>query len=285
MVQLGAAVLIAFIVWNPYGSQAKSSEELVATPRLSVSFQDMIPLLDYITMHRCKEADKLAGLEAKQTDMQTSLVSLLEGRLDETLEKLAGLEAKQADMQQSLASMSHNENLDQETIIDAIANSVQVNLAERLTNLEDKTAAIKDTLDNKQMESALSSQLAAIQESLSSIQSSSSIASIVPAKFRQIGSKLIYVENNLMVNWVTAARMCRAMGGYLASIDDEDDLAEIRSNLYSYRYYWLSSIDLEGGADNSDNNEISNTCVELSNNETKDQLCTYENFFICESAV
>ncbi|XP_043641124.1 uncharacterized protein LOC122611842 [Drosophila teissieri] len=212
MLQLGAIILFAFIVWSPHGSQAKSSEEHVPTSELSVPFRDIIPLLDFMALHRsnCSEAV----------------------HVNETLEKLSGIEAKQKEMQQSLASLLDGQ-LELRT------------LNERVAELVFQVKEFKDTTDT--LKHLLHSYFNETQESLNTTKVPPPLAGIKQPKFEKIGSHPFYIENNMRVTWDGAIDMCRAMGGELAFAENvllQFDALEMK--LHGKYCYW-SGPPLEDG--------------------------------------
>ncbi|KAH8353578.1 hypothetical protein KR084_011910 [Drosophila pseudotakahashii] len=165
-------------------------------------------------------------------------------------------------------------------------------IVERLGSLEAQQTAIQASVDK------LLSQLAAIQESIDNTKIS---ATAISQKFERIGSKLIYIEDNLKVSWEVAASLCIHMGGYLASFNDEEDFNAINSRLIKSRYYWLgiNDVDNEGeyiSVDSGkeapffkwnfrqpDNNNDEEDCIELYLGLMNDQKCSDFNYFICQA--
>ncbi|KAH8362881.1 hypothetical protein KR084_002258 [Drosophila pseudotakahashii] len=120
-----------------------------------------------------------------------------------------------------------------------------------------------------------------------------------PPKFEKLGSRFFYFEHNTQQNWTTAANSCRQMGGYLAAIQNEQELNAITGMLHSYKSYWLGINDIEKEGEyvsvasgkrapflkwspyhpnHLDNNQ---DCV-MYNREMFDNWCKEEYYFICQ---
>ncbi|KAH8347873.1 hypothetical protein KR084_001968, partial [Drosophila pseudotakahashii] len=131
-------------------------------------------------------------------------------------------------------------------------------------------------------------------EQLSSINSKAT-------KLVRIGNRDIYIENDIKLNWTAAASRCRMMGGYLAAIENKEELAVITANLKTGTNYWLGINDREkenhfvhaatgmdapllewkyGEPNNL--NGIEN-CVVLNDQKMNDISCGFTTFFICQA--
>ncbi|KAH8413034.1 hypothetical protein KR009_007503 [Drosophila setifemur] len=120
-------------------------------------------------------------------------------------------------------------------------------------------------------------------------------------RFERIGSRYFYIENELEVNWKMAVQTCRLMGGYLATIKDEEEMFAINQtiNLLENRTYWLGINDLA-----TRGNFVSVAsgkpaflrwhrnypeylgkmhCVGLHNSAMVDSRCLYHKNFICQA--
>ncbi|XP_052859318.1 C-type lectin 37Db-like [Drosophila gunungcola] len=83
--------------------------------------------------------------------------------------------------------------------------------------------------------------------SLRSIQNQlESMKKVVPQNFQKIGSRYFYFEETHKRNWFAAANACRQMGGNLASIQSDEELAAIKQHpKRNYNeHYWLDINDL-----------------------------------------
>jgi len=119
-------------------------------------------------------------------------------------------------------------------------------------------------------------------------------------KFQRIGSRLFYIDSESNQDWFQAGKKCREMGGYIASIKDQEELDAIAAKLGDKRY-WL-------GINNRDNHEIyvseasgkknpflkwrprepnnakqNEYCVELDNGGMNDHPCSESRYLICQS--
>ncbi|XP_037729436.1 accessory gland protein Acp29AB-like [Drosophila subpulchrella] len=61
----------------------------------------------------------------------------------------------------------------------------------------------------------------------------------IPANFQQIGKRYFYIENTDPKTWHNAVQICRRKGGYLASIENEDELRSISKKVKPNIHYWL----------------------------------------------
>ncbi|KAH8352577.1 hypothetical protein KR084_005092, partial [Drosophila pseudotakahashii] len=118
--------------------------------------------------------------------------------------------------------------------------------------------------------------------------------------FKQIGSRLFYINSGSKYTWEKAVSACSALGGYLAAIKDEEELDAIKAKLNGNRY-WLGINDRENHGtfvsqasgkndpflrwrskepNKQENNEH---CVELDNGVMNDEQCSLSLNFICQS--
>lgn len=97
--------------------------------------------------------------------------------------------------------------------------------------LLNETLAKLDKLEMQQ--TRMESQLAAIIETLSRDKG------IAPPKFERIGSRFFYIEQNSTLDWINAADACRAMGGYLAAIKNQEEFTILGARLKNGTHYWL----------------------------------------------
>ncbi|KAH8352601.1 hypothetical protein KR084_005287 [Drosophila pseudotakahashii] len=63
-------------------------------------------------------------------------------------------------------------------------------------------------------------------------------------KFKQIGSRFFYIEQDTKQYWSAASNTCREMGGYLASIKDYTELRQISKHLWKNTWYWIGINDM-----------------------------------------
>ncbi|KAH8282845.1 hypothetical protein KR054_010284, partial [Drosophila jambulina] len=121
----------------------------------------------------------------------------------------------------------------------------------------------------------------------------------IPPGFERIGSRYFKIVEE-KVNWLTAERNCREMGGYLASFRNEKEFNAITEKLKWGWGYWLGLNDRDseghfvsvasnkpakflkwvyGKPDNYKNNE---NCVFLFEGKIWDNRCDFNSFFICQ---
>ncbi|KAH8282123.1 hypothetical protein KR054_005657, partial [Drosophila jambulina] len=121
----------------------------------------------------------------------------------------------------------------------------------------------------------------------------------IPSGFEKIGSRNFKIVNE-RVDWITAERRCREVGGYLASFRNEEEINSVTEKLQLKRAYWLGLNDrdsegrfvsvasnkpaqffkwFKGEPDNKSNIE---KCVAF-NGEMWDVRCDYNLYFICQA--
>ncbi|XP_013103161.1 C-type lectin 37Db [Stomoxys calcitrans] len=126
--------------------------------------------------------------------------------------------------------------------------------------------------------------------------------------FTKVGKKL-YNFGQSKVSWFQANLICRSMGGYLASIENQNEMSELsdylKANYPTDRWWWLSGSDLQGEGDfywyrtgerltytdwsigQPDNAGGSENCVHLWYKDPKfqmnDWICSQAAFYICEA--
>ncbi|XP_011295052.2 C-type lectin 37Db isoform X2 [Musca domestica] len=126
--------------------------------------------------------------------------------------------------------------------------------------------------------------------------------------FTRVGNKLYHVGQS-KVSWFKANLICRSMGGYLASFDNQQEFQELSDHLIANyptdRWWWISGSDLDSEGnfywyrtgepvkyadwsdkqpDNAGGNE---NCMHLWYQSTKyqmnDWICKKDAFYICEA--
>jgi len=152
------------------------------------------------------------------------------------------------------------------------------------------------TLDTK-----VESELTGIKESIRALNfslESKPIKSEIPQNFEKIGSRFFYIEKKIRKNWFAPANTCRKMGGYLATIQDQEEMTAIARKLPA-GVFWLDITDLAKEGEHissltgrrppffnwkkgepAPKNEH---CVNLYTNEMCDSNCNSEFFFICQA--
>ncbi|KAH8333965.1 hypothetical protein KR059_004867, partial [Drosophila kikkawai] len=66
----------------------------------------------------------------------------------------------------------------------------------------------------------------------------------IPPGFELIGYRYFRIVNE-RVDWETAERRCREMGGFLASFRNEEEMNAIAAKLFGWPPYWLGINDRE----------------------------------------
>ncbi|XP_052853713.1 low affinity immunoglobulin epsilon Fc receptor-like [Drosophila gunungcola] len=118
--------------------------------------------------------------------------------------------------------------------------------------------------------------------------------------FERIGSRNFYIGNHIALRWTSAKTYCRHIGGYLASIQSEKELADLTAKLIGKDWFWLGTNDREkegqfvSGATGLpakflkwDNNAPKNItgnedCVLLEKGLMRSAPCNSVGSFICE---
>ncbi|XP_032307424.1 accessory gland protein Acp29AB [Drosophila ananassae] len=125
-------------------------------------------------------------------------------------------------------------------------------------------------------------------------------------KYIKIGSRYFYIENMNKMSWFAAHRVCREIGGKLATIKDEEELEQIDRLLDFRTGYWLGLNDLvfeglfqswppkalawiedhftnfpNGASDYGHKTD----CVVLSGSDMFDIECDKNRYFICEALI
>lgn len=161
--------------------------------------------------------------------------------------------------------------------------------------IETKAAAL-ESLISKKLVDILSLQIKVEQHFL---QINDTLLKI---KFQSLGARRFYVEKNMLVDWKTAERKCREMGGQLATIENEAELNQIKMDLKKDTSYWIDLNDLqsEGKFISSANKKPptyfkwhanqpkvitgnQEDCVFLYNGKMQDFDCNDKSNFICQN--
>ncbi|KAI8034947.1 hypothetical protein M5D96_012294, partial [Drosophila gunungcola] len=133
-------------------------------------------------------------------------------------------------------------------VLDRIEGHQEV-IRKQLMALQDRIESqLTELLDKMDQEVKIMSQKKSLEEAVNALRHSLE-SKEVPKKgtfhpqFEKVGSRYFYIEKNVGLDWFSAARRCREMGGHLAAPKDEDELNLIRQKLDSRRY-WLDINDL-----------------------------------------
>ncbi|XP_043063505.1 accessory gland protein Acp29AB-like [Drosophila ficusphila] len=207
-------------------------------------------------------------------------------KLNETQAKLDRIEGRQTALEASVDTLK--------TSVDREGETLKAGLASLEKLLEQKEAASK-LLQAKV--DRIEGQLAGIAEALSK-----AIKNLQHSKFERIGDRLLCVGNNSRQKWSLAEEACLQMGGHLATIQNEAELAALEGKLKRNTPYWLGLSDLaEQGqfvsvatgrpagffnwrATQPNNFNNNDRCVSLYNSEMYDSVCEDAEHFICEAA-
>ncbi|KAH8282844.1 hypothetical protein KR054_010280 [Drosophila jambulina] len=169
-----------------------------------------------------------------------------------------------------------------------------------LTRMAESLAKLEGNLPAVQTKPQATLNKTENQNQLQAVLTTTEVNVNIPAGFEKIGSRYFKIINE-RVNWITAERRCREMGGYLASFRNEDEINAIKEKLQPNRAYWLGLNDSDsegrfvsvasnkpaqflkwvyGKPDNYKNNE---NCVFLFEGKMWDNRCDFNSFFICQA--
>ncbi|XP_043662553.1 accessory gland protein Acp29AB [Drosophila teissieri] len=221
----------------------------------------LMPLIDHISKHQ--EQWKTCNLDNNLTKA-----------------KLEEIQGRQTDIRKQIES--------QETsLTKAWKKIIAEDIGNRINGVESKQLKMEG-------------QLSGIQEALTSIQNDLRRLRI-SQRFKLIGSRYLYIENNVKANWTTALSACKQMGGSLASILNKDDFDAIVSQLNESESYKIGINDQAAKYDfisvssgkkapflkwkpgEPRYNHEDQRCVTIHNGGMWVDGCTAEHKFICEA--
>ncbi|XP_016982763.1 accessory gland protein Acp29AB-like [Drosophila rhopaloa] len=137
-----------------------------------------------------------------------------------------------------------------QAVQERVENSIRKVVETEMQAVKNRIQALEGTLlsVSKKFEDQLQSSLDRMQDQLKAVQNkqerdSDTGLKIIPPKFELIGSRYFYIEDKVQQDFETAASTCRQMGGYLASIKDEEELNLIRMKFKPDVAYWLGTND------------------------------------------
>ncbi|XP_037713902.1 accessory gland protein Acp29AB-like [Drosophila subpulchrella] len=143
-------------------------------------------------------------------------------------------------------------------------------------------------------------QLAAQQQVISNLASLQSKAKKgLPKDFELVGTGFYYIEQSKSLNWFAAEDFCRRMGGHLASIRSDAELAALKAKLPSSTDFWIDINDLANRGEymsltsgkrprfmswssGQPTRGDSERCV-LLEKQMWDRQCEEQNYFICQA--
>ncbi|KAH8325901.1 hypothetical protein KR067_009917, partial [Drosophila pandora] len=122
--------------------------------------------------------------------------------------------------------------------------------------------------------------------------------------FQKLGQKYYYVEKELRETWHGAVKKCHEMGGFLVSLQSQQEIDAISGKLKEYSRYWIDVTDqfkegeyvsISSGLGTTflkwDEHEPSGNgeqCVEIHTYKEppvmNDNVCSNKKYFICESS-
>lgn len=211
------------------------------------------------------------------------------------------------------------------------ANEVQVNeTRKQLAKIEgqeketnDKIKVIHDNVDNefnalsakiknvKNIQRHLASLELQLQETKKALNLSVEAKKVmpkteIPSQFQKIGWRHFFIEKKHKVDWFKATSMCHKMGAHLLTIQSEDELDAIRTELKDINEgshdFWLDINDIAKWGEfvslatgmnppflkwhkHRPQVQIHQRCVHLRGGEMMDGKCSEQFLFICQLAV
>nr|XP_017028512.1 C-type lectin domain family 4 member F-like [Drosophila kikkawai] len=232
---------------------------------------------------------QLQGVETKLESQQTKMEAKLDDSLLAVKTKLEGqqviltkLEDFQAKLEASLLAV--------QTKLEAQHQAV-VNQLQAMSN--DK----KDAAEGSQLQAKSNKTAVPQQAPKAEVPASSTIT--IPSGFELIETRYFIIVNEL-VDWETAERRCRKMGGYLASFRNEEEINAITPKL-DWPAYWLGINDrdneghfvsvashkpapfLKWKEEQPSDLYHEENCVNLYDGKMWDTDCNVSSLFICQA--
>ncbi|XP_037711494.1 collectin-11-like [Drosophila subpulchrella] len=251
---------IVILAWTSYGAQAKSLDADLSTFPQDPANKLMVKVLPLLD-HIAKQS---------KCNVFDDLDTTLEVKQKDIADRLIAIQKQQKDFQNTIASLQESLKKIPEVF-------------ERKENIQ------------KDVQAKIETQQAKLMDTVSEIYNK-----VFWPKFQRIGSRLFYIDSESSRDWFEAGKKCREMGGYIASIKDQEELVAITAKLDDKRY-WL-------GINNRDNHEIyvseasgkknpflkwrpkepnnakkNEYCVELDNGGMNDHPCSESRYLICQS--
>ncbi|XP_070139610.1 uncharacterized protein [Drosophila kikkawai] len=179
---------------------------------------------------------KLETLEVKIGEVQAKLPqevhAKLEGQLQGFQEGQTKLEGQQTKMEAKLEDslLAVKTKLEGQGVVLTKVNDSQAKLEGSLLAVQEKIEIQLQAVVN---------QLQAVSKKVdaSKVAVPASSTATIPLGFKLIGNRYFRIVAELE-DWVTAERRCRELGGYLASIQNEEELNAFQPKLSEYGY-WL----------------------------------------------
>ncbi|KAH8294116.1 hypothetical protein KR054_008577 [Drosophila jambulina] len=123
---------------------------------------------------------------------------------------------------------------------------------------------------------------------------------VIPSDFEQIGTRFFYISKFARKNWFAAADTCRQIGGQLATIQSDEELAALGPHL-KRESYWIDMNDLVANGKyvswssgkaasyfkwhpNQSEEKLNNEhCVDVFQGEMFYDSCFKKSLFICQA--
>ncbi|XP_070074682.1 early endosome antigen 1-like [Drosophila takahashii] len=200
--------------------------------------------------------NQLQLLTTKMEDQRTIKKDDFEERLNVTEEQLLVSNSELKTQLKEMDTNARDQEISMQTKLDAQFLAVQKKLEdqntaifesfeERLNGTEGQIRMfdIKMEAQLKELQNKTETQLLALENQQSAFQKTllETLSTIkfktIDPRFKLIGSRYFYIENNIEKSWGEAAETCRRMGGYLAAFKNQEEIAAIKPKLYQSRYW------------------------------------------------
>ncbi|EDV57258.1 accessory gland protein Acp29AB [Drosophila erecta] len=268
MFQLANYFLYALMACGLHGVHAND-----VCPRMSthkeVCLVELAPVLNYISNNHKNHWNSASAVQVNETRKQLAKIEGQEKEINDKLKVIKG-------------------NMDSEF------NALRAKI-KNMKNIESDLAGLELQLQETKIALNLSVEAKKVMPN-----------SEIPAKFQKIGWRHFFIEKKHKVDWFKATSQCHDMGGHLATIQSEEELDAIRTELEvipeESRDFWLDINDIAKWGEfvslATGRNppffkwhklrpqvQIHQRCVHLHGGQMMDGKCSEKFFFICQLAL
>ncbi|XP_041631727.1 accessory gland protein Acp29AB-like [Drosophila kikkawai] len=269
----------------------------------SICLTELSPRLNEVVKAQNQGNTKLETLKVKIGEVQATL----EGQLQGVEAKLEGQQVVLSKVEDSLAKLEGS-LLAVQTKLDGRLQGVKNKLEGQLQGVQTKVEAKLDK-GLLAVQTMIEIQLQAVVNQLQAVLNKIDAANVavpalstitIPPSFELIGNRYFQIVNE-RVDWYTAERRCREMGGYLASFRNEEEINAIKEKLVDWPAYWLGINDRENEGHfvsvashkpgiffrwrdgQPDDKSHDKNCISLFKGEMFNVNCTETRFLICQA--
>ncbi|XP_017008950.2 uncharacterized protein [Drosophila takahashii] len=201
---------------------------------------------------------KLAAVESGLEDQRTQIDRIptkedFESRLNETEAQLMEVKSEMKDqfdlLQIRLEDQSEaprepslNETENQLVAVN-FEDLLKTGLTEVLTKIQEYQEAAQTKLEGQlqtletKLQTLLENQRAYFQKTV--LETLERVSLSIPPNFEKIGHRYFYIENSTRLDFYSAETRCRQLGGYLAAIQNQEELSALTAKLDKDTKYWL----------------------------------------------